>query len=158
VLQKVHADSSPLGVKDPACIRLAGLHSMAVDFNKTGVPAEMPAELRVRNFPDFMGKRNDATYVSTKVLGELYRRVHLEKRLLLIDSPERIELNEALLVPGYEQFVDEAQETKQRYDLELTEIMNQHSVQTEAEVNACFSSDRIRLMMSECALILSMNV
>ena len=31
------ADQSPLGVYDPVCLRLAGLHSKAVDFAKVVV-------------------------------------------------------------------------------------------------------------------------
>jgi hypothetical protein len=50
----VHADLSVEGVRDENCIRLAQLHSRAVDFNKTGIPAQIPRELTVRNFPDFM--------------------------------------------------------------------------------------------------------
>jgi hypothetical protein len=42
------------------------MHSMAVDFNKTGIPAEMPRELTVRSFPDFMD-RSWGSYPSKKV-------------------------------------------------------------------------------------------
>ena len=40
------ADKLEDGAKSPECIKLAELHSTAVDFCKSGVPAEFP---RVRN-------------------------------------------------------------------------------------------------------------
>lgn len=40
-----HADLNPDGPGCEECLELARLHSMAVDFPKTGVPAEIPAEM-----------------------------------------------------------------------------------------------------------------
>lgn len=37
-LHQILADQSPDGTFDPDCIRLAGMHSTAVDFSKTGIP------------------------------------------------------------------------------------------------------------------------
>jgi RNA-dependent RNA polymerase len=59
------------------CIELALLHSVAVDFAKTGVPAELPLALRPREWPDFMGKP-EKSYVSNKILGKLFRIVDPE--------------------------------------------------------------------------------
>lgn len=59
------------------CVQLALLHSVAVDFAKTGVPAELPLALRPRNWPDFMGKP-EKSYVSDKILGKLFRIVNPE--------------------------------------------------------------------------------
>ena len=47
------ADKS--GAKDPRCLELARLASLAVDFPKTGVPVEQRLPL-VEEYPDFMGK------------------------------------------------------------------------------------------------------
>ncbi|CAN0221812.1 unnamed protein product, partial [Laminaria digitata] len=38
----VSADKSPDGAKCQECLQLAALHSIAVDFAKSGVPAEIP--------------------------------------------------------------------------------------------------------------------
>lgn len=38
----VWADKSPVGARCKECIQLAALHSTAVDFCKSGVPAEFP--------------------------------------------------------------------------------------------------------------------
>jgi RNA-dependent RNA polymerase len=61
----------------PECVELATLHSVAVDFAKTGVPAELPNYLRPKEWPDFMGKP-DHSYVSNKILGTLFRIVDPE--------------------------------------------------------------------------------
>ena len=37
-LHQILADQSPLGTFDPECIKVAGMHSTAVDFSKTGIP------------------------------------------------------------------------------------------------------------------------
>lgn len=44
-----HADRQPEGIFSPQCLELAWLHSAAVDFAKTGVPAIFPRELALRN-------------------------------------------------------------------------------------------------------------
>ena len=59
------------------CSELARLHSVAVDFAKTGVPADLPMGLRAFKWPDFMGKP-DRSYESQKVLGKLFRIVDPE--------------------------------------------------------------------------------
>lgn len=60
------------------CTELAWLHSVAVDFAKTGVPADMPLDLRPRRWPDFMDKPPKYTYRSEKILGQLFRIVDPE--------------------------------------------------------------------------------
>lgn len=54
----VFADKDPERAMNPACIELARLHSIAVDFAKSGVPAEIPKHLRMEEYPDFMEKTN----------------------------------------------------------------------------------------------------
>ncbi|KAJ9118330.1 hypothetical protein QFC22_004243 [Naganishia vaughanmartiniae] len=68
-------------IEDPSayeCTELARLHSVAVDFAKTGVPADMPDDLRPKRWPDFMDKAPKYTYRSEKILGQLFRIVDPE--------------------------------------------------------------------------------
>lgn len=68
-------------IVDPSsdeCTQLALLHSVAVDFAKTGVPADLPRGLRPRKWPDFMGKPEESSYTSEKILGKLFRVVDPE--------------------------------------------------------------------------------
>ena len=48
-LHQIMADQSPLGTFDDVCLQLAGMHSTAVDFSKTGIPV---CVLRTRSSPD----------------------------------------------------------------------------------------------------------
>ncbi|KAJ1311089.1 hypothetical protein OPQ81_009592 [Rhizoctonia solani] len=81
------ADDRPLGVNDPDCLKLAALHSKAVDFQKSGTPVEMkdlPYPSRAR--PDWdagevqvrRGAQNNV-YKSERALGQLYRDIKLEE-------------------------------------------------------------------------------
>ncbi|GJN26944.1 hypothetical protein PR202_gb14913 [Eleusine coracana subsp. coracana] len=69
----IHADRNPLKARSPECLQLAALHSMAVDFAKTGAPAQMPLSLRPREYPDFMERWEKPMYVSDGPMGKLYR-------------------------------------------------------------------------------------
>ncbi|KAK6123388.1 hypothetical protein DH2020_042864 [Rehmannia glutinosa] len=69
----IHADREPDKALSSKCLELANLHSMAVDFAKTGAPAEMPRALKPREFPDFMERWEKPMYVSHGALGKLYR-------------------------------------------------------------------------------------
>ncbi|RHN63531.1 putative RNA-directed RNA polymerase [Medicago truncatula] len=69
----VHADCESNKAKSRKCLELAELHSMAVDFAKTGALAEMPRVLKPKEFPDFMERFEKPMYVSKGVLGKLYR-------------------------------------------------------------------------------------
>ncbi|KAJ4961449.1 hypothetical protein NE237_021359 [Protea cynaroides] len=71
----VFADKEPGMAESPKCIELAKLFSTAVDFPKTGVPAEIPDHLHVKEYPDFMGKPDKPTYESQRVIGKLYREI-----------------------------------------------------------------------------------
>lgn len=105
------ADRSPSGVRDPDCIKLSELASIAVDFPKTGIPANIRGApyTNTRMKPDFMarhpisqddfitlssqersvspspieGVRRDRTYFyeSHKVLGTLYRAIDIDNLL-----------------------------------------------------------------------------
>lgn len=119
-------------------LRLATLHSLAVDYVKTGEPVEMPQDLRPRKWPHFMEKKKpkEQTYTSQKILGQLY------------DQVERIDFVPAYTAPfdkrilnAYnlsEQMLYEAGEIKVQYDAAVLRIMAQHEIQTEFEVWSTF--------------------
>ncbi|QRW05217.1 RNA-dependent RNA polymerase [Ceratobasidium sp. AG-Ba] len=81
------ADYRPLGVKDEDCLKLAELHSKAVDFPKSGtrvLPSDIPRTSRLPR-PDWdageLGFRNtrDRVYPSQRALGHLYRDIQLSE-------------------------------------------------------------------------------
>ena len=58
---KIRADVKPMGTRDPDCLLLAKLASDAVDFSKTGVPADMAQIPKGMDHirPDFMAPGSD---------------------------------------------------------------------------------------------------
>ncbi|CEL58060.1 hypothetical protein RSOLAG1IB_02805 [Rhizoctonia solani AG-1 IB] len=84
------ADYRTMGVSDPDCLKLAELHSRAVDFPKSGTPvtsSEMPRLVRMPR-PDWdageLGFRStrDEVYPSQRALGQLYRAIRLSEEKL----------------------------------------------------------------------------
>lgn len=66
------AISDRWGSNSPDALDLAMLCSIAVDYAKTGVHAELPFHLKPAMFPDFMPRRHETPYESERVLGVLY--------------------------------------------------------------------------------------
>ncbi|KAJ9361854.1 hypothetical protein DTO280E4_3687 [Paecilomyces variotii] len=134
------ADRLEGGVNEEKCIRLAQLHSDAVDYNKTGAPARMTRNLTPKMWPHFMEKKHqpkEKIYTSRKILGQLYDNVdrvnfvpHLEmsfdQRILDCDIEPSDDLK---------QF---AKDLKDEYDASMRRIMAQHEIKTEFEVWSTF--------------------
>lgn len=133
----IHADRDPLKARSPECVQLAALHSMAVDFAKTGAPAEMPLALRPREFPDFMERWERPMYVSNGVLGKLYRAAlrHEEdaEALLPAGSPSCV-YDPDLEVAGFDEFLDAAEERYEAYAERLGALMTYYSAEREDEI------------------------
>lgn len=76
-------NQSQLGIRDPDCIRLAQLHSDAVDFAKTGQPVPMKNMVWYGSGPkpdwyaSEMNTKLDSYYESQSALGKLYRAIEL---------------------------------------------------------------------------------
>ncbi|KAJ3023031.1 hypothetical protein HKX48_004512 [Thoreauomyces humboldtii] len=127
---KAWADISSQGARNRNAIKLAELHSDAVDFAKKGVPAIMPSDLTPSEWPDFMEKpRNYRTYESTKAIGHIYRSVSTGLELVKDFKP----LPE-LIVEGYEEYLHDARLTKEAYDRQISALMNQYDIGSEFEL------------------------
>ncbi|PLN75384.1 RdRP-domain-containing protein [Aspergillus taichungensis] len=117
------ADWLQNGVNEEKCIKLAQLHSDAVDYNKSGNPAIMTRNLRPRVWPHFMEKNHlpkDKIYHSRKILGQLY------------DAVERIDFR--ILNCGVQVTADIyqfARDLKVSYDESIRRIMAQHEIKTD---------------------------
>jgi RNA-dependent RNA polymerase len=149
-----HADRLPKGAFHETCtckakaiavltcfigIKLAKLHSHAVDYPKSGIPAVMKPELASKIWPHFMEKTHlerRKTYHSKNILGQLFDMVErvdfnpersksFDERILLAHKPD-LELLEA------------ARKLKGEYDAALKRIMAQHDIKTEFEVWGAF--------------------
>ncbi|CAO2657263.1 Nn.00g033890.m01.CDS01 [Neocucurbitaria sp. VM-36] len=133
------ADFNAQGVSDQTCLELAKLHSQAVDYPKSGIPAVMNRELRPLKWPHFMEKKHIAEsriYKSRKILGMLYDQVQLVDFKPQWENPfdERIlgafELDEEML--------RKASEIKISYDESLRRLMAKHGIHTEFEAWSVF--------------------
>ncbi|PIN01864.1 RNA-directed RNA polymerase [Handroanthus impetiginosus] len=107
----VFADKEPLKVQSEPCLELARLFSIAVDFQKTGVPAETPPHLHVKDItPD--------TTTFRSFTREVPRRSY---------DPN-------IEVDGYNDCINKAFEYKIEYDTELGKLMEYYGIKTEAEI------------------------
>jgi RNA-dependent RNA polymerase len=126
------ADYFESGALHGQCMRLAQLHSEAVDFPKTGKPAILSSELRAITFPDFMEKDDKSTYQSQKVLGTLYRSIKEEA----FNPSTQMILDDRLYVEGYKIYVEDARNIKSTYDADIMGLMNQYGIKTEFEITS----------------------
>lgn len=134
------ADQLDDGVDAERCMRLAKLHSDAVDYNKTGNPARMTRDLRPRMWPHFMEKKHkpkEKIYKSKKILGQLYDAVERVDFVPNLEMP----FDERVLGCGIEVSEDLMQfaaQLKEEYDSAMRRIMAQHEIKTEFEVWSTF--------------------
>ncbi|KAK9278022.1 hypothetical protein L1049_027579 [Liquidambar formosana] len=135
----VHADREPTKARSQKCLQLATLHSMAVDFAKTGAPAEMPKILKPREFPDFMERGEKPMYNSTGALGKLYRatiesRVHEKSKFVWSEKIAQATYDHDLLVNGFEAFLEIAESHKEMYMEKMSTLMNFYGAKSEDEI------------------------
>ncbi|KAG5536836.1 hypothetical protein RHGRI_024314 [Rhododendron griersonianum] len=135
----IHADREPAKALSPICLQLATLHSMAVDFAKTGAPAEMPRFLKPKEFPDFMERTEKPSYISKGVLSKLYRgtknlKVNEKADLVLSDEISQDAYDHDLIVDGFEDFVEVAKGHKEMYMDKMSTLMNFYGAESEDEI------------------------
>ncbi|KAJ5780472.1 hypothetical protein N7457_005632 [Penicillium paradoxum] len=135
------ADQLPKGVWEKKCIRLAQLHSDAVDYNKSGAHARMERSLNPRDWPHFMEKRYkkpSSIYKSSKILGQLYDAVVTTEFAPNLEKPFDSRILESPLAAGSDQFMEFARNLKAEYDTSMRQIMAQYEINTEFEVWSTF--------------------
>ncbi|KAL1551144.1 RNA-directed RNA polymerase [Salvia divinorum] len=134
----VFADKEPSMASSSPCLELAKLHSVAVDFPKTGVPAQIPPKLRVKEYPDFMEKLDKPTCESKGVIGKLFREVKDvatgTTSLKFTKEVARSSYDADMEVDGYRDYIEEAFDHKTRYDCKLGNLMNYYGIKTEGEI------------------------
>lgn len=123
----------PTGANCKQCLDLSRLHSTAVDFIKTGVPATFPPYLRTKLVPSFMGNKYKDSYDSQKVLGHIHRLCESKLRKTSLKKTPAV-LEPALLVPGFELYVADAYNLMAQYNEDLWQLMLHYGVMDEAEL------------------------
>ena len=120
-------------------LKLANLHSMAVDYVKTGQPAYMSRDLKPLKWPHFMekvGKQQHQIYTSKKVLGQLYDQVERVDFVPAFAAPFDTRILQAYTLD--ESILQSAREIKEEYDAHMRRIMAQQEIKTEFEVWSTF--------------------
>ncbi|KAL8783976.1 MAG: hypothetical protein Q9213_004227 [Squamulea squamosa] len=133
------ADFMEDGVKSTKCLKLAELHSTAVDYIKSGVPACMTRDLQPSKWPHFMEKKNrprESIYESKKVLGQLFDQVERVDFIPLYDAPFDKRILNAYKADM--KMLENAAEVKRQYDAAVRRIMAQHAIASEFEVWTTF--------------------
>lgn len=141
-----NSDFMDRGVKDPVCLKLAELHSKAVDYVKNGEPAVMPKSLRPRKWPHFMEKKykpKEQLYRSGKILGQLYDRVEAVDFV-----PQYTESFDKRILKAYKldsAMLKRARQIKTQYDTAMKRIMAQMEIKTEFEIYTTFILSKPRV-------------
>ncbi|CAM8883875.1 unnamed protein product [Rhodiola kirilowii] len=133
------ADSEIAKAMSEPCIELAKLFSVAVDFPKTGVPAIIPSNLHVKEYPDFMEKPDKPTYTSFNVIGKLFRDVKdisLDSGSIKSFTSEvaRKSYDCDMKVDGFDKYVEDAIYYKENYDRKLGDLLDYYGIKSEAEI------------------------
>ncbi|EPS37403.1 hypothetical protein H072_8901 [Dactylellina haptotyla CBS 200.50] len=134
---------------DPNGIELAGLHSLAVDFPKTGVEAKMGRHLRIKKWPHFFEKKQDnpsKIYHSVNILGQLYDAVD-RVSFRPGEVAKELQFDDRILKAFEdidERMLNTARDLKARYDDAMRRIMGQHEIKTEFEVWSTFVLDHLQ--------------
>lgn len=135
------ADKQREGVWSEQCIRLAKLHSDAVDYNKTGGHAVMGRNLNPKTWPHFMEKRfrrPGSIYHSRKILGQLYDSVIAPNFVPSLTMPFDSRILQSSLAAPSEVYMDFARDLKKEWDMNMRQIMAQYEINTEFEVWSTF--------------------
>lgn len=134
------ADRLEDSVNEEKCIRLAQLHSDAVDYNKTGRPAVMNRNLQPRMWPHFMEKKHkpkEQIYHSRKILGQLYDAVERVDFIPNLEMPFDTRILDCSLEVSKE-LLQYARGLKVDYDTAMRRVMAQYEIKTEFEAWSTF--------------------
>ncbi|KAK6931655.1 RNA-dependent RNA polymerase, eukaryotic-type, partial [Dillenia turbinata] len=132
----VFADREPAKAMSTSCLQLAKLFSIAVDFPKTGVSAEIPPHLHVNEYPDFMEKLDRPTYESPSVIGKLFREVKditTTIKSFTFEEAKRA-YDPDMEVDGFQFYISDAVYYKGEYDYQLGNLMDYYGIRTEGEI------------------------
>ncbi|WBW71310.1 RNA-directed RNA polymerase Rdp1 [Schizosaccharomyces osmophilus] len=135
--------NNPDGIYGQTCLRLAALHSQAVDFPKSGVACSMPKELRPKQYPDFMRKQRSKTFKAQTAVGRIFQyTVKFQKQNEAnrrFDPKMEMVYDDRMKLPKYKsEYRQIAEEVKERYDFDMKALMNRHDIASEYEVYTAF--------------------
>ena len=130
-----YADGQENGIFSQECLKLAEMHSDAVDFPKTGFHVKITPDLRPRQYPHYMLKRDKPSYQSEHVIGLLYDQCHsiMAIRRKHVQDLDR-GFDDQFLVPGHRNYLEVAETIHDYYRRNIVRLMGEYGISTEAEV------------------------
>lgn len=121
------ATISPSKADDEACLKLANLHSTAVDFAKTGERVDPNSIPPVKEWPDFMKKKHYPEWNSSEtVIGKLWRQSE--------DIDPGPDYQDQYDFPEYSGPVEDVRRVLMEYKEEIKGVMNIYGIGSEVEV------------------------
>jgi RNA-dependent RNA polymerase len=111
-----------------------------VDFAKNGVSApRLTKELRPKQYPHFMEKKDKVQYHSATILGILYDKIQSGTADLNTHNYDDIGYSsifpyKSFYLNGSDDYMKDASATKYEYDRELKGVMRQYGIKHEAEI------------------------
>ncbi|GFR23374.1 RNA-dependent RNA polymerase 1 [Trichonephila clavata] len=130
----VHADQKD--IFSDVCIRIADKFSYAVDFAKTGISRHLSPSEKPSKYPDFTEKSDKETYQSKKALGKMFRvaRDYESENENASIAYQDVKVDSDLEYPGWEQYKDNAIQSRNKFDALLKTVLRNYGIQHEAEV------------------------
>ncbi|KAH7304903.1 RNA dependent RNA polymerase-domain-containing protein [Stachybotrys elegans] len=136
------AFADEMGPKSDICLRLAELHSDAVDFPKTGKPADYShKKLRAKIWPHFMDKKGNSRR-SCKALGVIYDKLDRETFQF---KPNWEDAFDQRILKRYQldhDILKAARTIKTQYDMSTRRLLAQQNLATEFELWTGFAMSK----------------
>nr|CDQ04375.1 Bm5059, isoform b [Brugia malayi] len=156
-------NSDTFGIASDVCMSIAEKHSQSVDFPKTGQPPKplvkewsngpdgkmIPPE-RPERWPDFMCKTHEPSYVSTRLVGQLFRRIRLIDDVLTItrahETQSKVTVDPLLEYSGWESYENDATLNLIAYSAHIRALMDNYGIEDECQLySGCFCKVRNRI-------------
>ncbi|KAK6109450.1 RNA dependent RNA polymerase family protein [Brugia pahangi] len=144
-------NSDTFGIASDVCMSIAEKHSQSVDFPKTGQPPKplvkewsngpdgkmIPPE-RPERWPDFMCKTHEPSYVSTRLVGQLFRRIRLIDDVLTItrahEKQAEVTVDPLLEYSGWESYENDATLNLIAYSAHIRALMDNYGIEDECQL------------------------
>lgn len=134
-----HADA--ISPKHPTCLKLAEMHSKAVDFAKTGEPVGWHEGFQPKNWPHFMDQKKNI-YRSHKALGQIYDKVSGQNLEFIPDQQSDFDQRIITKFELDNDMLKTARDIKMQYDMCVRRILAQHALGTEFELWTGFAMSK----------------
>lgn len=126
------------GPNHATSVQLARAISDAVDFPKTGVLPKVSSDTKLKEYPDFMEVENEPSFESQTSLGVMYRQSkevwEIHSKWIETMEGRQTRVNPQFLIPGYQQYIDQAAEDYKYYSSNINTILLTYTLNDEYDI------------------------